>query len=68
MDNKQRALFLLVYALNQTRASKDVGLILLSEDGNTAHIFDKRGDKNKDVNVECDSAIAAIVDVCRALM
>lgn len=68
MDNKQRALFLLVYALNQTRAGKVVGLILLSEDGNTAHIFDERGDKIKDVNVECDSALAAIIDVCKALM
>ena len=68
MDNKQRALYLLVYALNQTRAGKDVGLILLSEDGNTAHIFDERGDIIKDVNVECDSALAAIIDVCKALM
>ena len=68
MENKQRALFLLVYALNNTQAGKNVGLILLSKDGSTAHLYDTVGNIIKDVNVECDNAIEAIIAVCKALM
>ena len=67
MDKKQSALNALVYALHCTRAGDDVIEISLSPDERTATIT-FAGGARKFVNVECDSAIAAIVDVCRALM
>ena len=65
-ENKQQALNLLVYALHHTRAGADVGAIEVTPDGNTARVYTPNG--VIDVNIACDSAIAAIIDVCKALM
>ena len=65
-EDKQRALGMLVYALHHTRAGADVGAIEVTPDGDTARVSTPSGDI--DVGIACDSAIAAIIDVCRALM
>ena len=67
MDKKQSALNALVYALRCTGAGDGVIEISLSPDERTATITFVGGAR-KFVNVDGDSAIAAIVDVCRALM
>lgn len=66
-DNTREALNALVCALHCTCAGGDVITIELSPDERTATIT-FAGGARKSVNVEGDSAIAAIVDVCRALM
>lgn len=65
-EDKQRALSMLVYALHHTRAGADVGAIEVTPDGDAARI--STPNSVIDVNIACDSAIAAIIDVCRALM
>lgn len=65
-ENKQQALNLLVYALHHTRAGADVGAIVISKDGYTARV--STPNSVIDVGIACDSAIATIIDVCRALM
>lgn len=66
IEDKERALNMLVYALHHTRAGADVGAIRISEDGDTARVYTAGG--YIDVNIACDNAIAAIIDVCKALM
>ncbi len=65
-EDKQQALNLLVYALHHTSAGADVGAIEVTPDGDTARVYTAGG--YIDVNIALDSAIAAIIDVCRALM
>lgn len=65
-ESKQHALGMLVYALHHTRAGADVGAIEVTSDGDTARVYTAGG--YIDVNIALDSAIAAIIDVCRALM
>ena len=65
-ENKQQALNLLVYALHHTRAGADVGAIEVTLDGDAARVYTSSGDIN--VNIAHDSALQAIIDVCRALM
>ena len=67
MDKKQSAMNALVCSLHCTRAGADVITIELSADERTA-IITFVGGARKNVNVDGDSAIASIVDVCRALM
>lgn len=65
-ESKMHALGMLVYALHHTRAGADVGAIEVTPDGDTARVYTPNS--VIDVNIACDSAIAAIIDVCRALM
>lgn len=53
--------------VRNTRAGDSVSDIRLSANEKTAVISFRTG-ATKEVNVECDSGIALIVDVCRALM
>lgn len=53
--------------VRETRAGSDVLGITLQADQKTAVITYRTGAR-KEVNVECDSGIAMIIDICRALM
>ena len=66
-EDKQLALDSLTIALNYTRAGCDVNDISLADNGDTAVICFDDG-SCKCVNIHLDSAIAAIIDVCKALM
>lgn len=68
MENIERALAYLTQVLRNTRAGSDVLHISVTEDGKAAIIWVAGGKKNKAVSIDGDSAIAAVVDVCRALM
>ena len=67
MENKQSIADALVYAVRQTRAGEDVTAIEITSDGGYAIIRYNNGAK-KLVNIDGDSGIAMIADVCRALM
>ncbi len=66
-EDKQRALNALIKALNFTRAGCDVEEIELADNGDTAVIYFIDGGEKR-VNIAIDSAIATIIDVCKALM
>ena len=66
-DNTREALNALVYALRETRAGGNVTLVEISQGGNRAYIYFDDG-TSKSVAVSGDSALAAIIDVCNALM
>ena len=64
-ENTKAALNMLAYALRFSRQCKDIAFIDVSDDGNFAEInFENR---KQTVNIEGDSTIAAIIDVCKAL-
>lgn len=64
-ENTKAALNALTYALRHSRHGKDIAFIDVSEDENYAVIhFEGR---KQTVNIEGDSTIAAIIDVCKAL-
>ena len=66
-DDKQKALNALVPALQHTRAGENVVRIDVIYNGEIAVIiFDNNA--VKPVNIEADSAAAAIIDVCKALL
>lgn len=65
-ESKQHALGMLVYALHHTRAGADVGAIEVTPDGDAARVYTPNSVIN--VNIACDSALQAIIDVCGALM
>lgn len=65
-ENAKAALNALTYALRYSRHGKDVAYIDVTEDENYAVIHFENGKKT--VNIEGDSAIAAIIDVCKALL
>ena len=65
-ESKMHALGMLVYALHHTRAGADVGAIEVTPDGDTARV--STPNSVIDVNIACDSALQAIIDVCRKLM
>lgn len=67
VENMQIALGALANALRYTRAGSDVDRIEVVDDGCAAVIY-FIGGGSKEVTIECDSAIAAFVDVCKALM
>lgn len=64
-ENTKAALNMLAYALRHSRHGKDIAFIDVSEDGNFAEINFE--DRKQTVNIEGDSTIAAIIDVCKAL-
>ena len=66
-DNTREALNALIYALRETRAGGNVTFVELSEGGNRAYIYFDDG-TSKNIAVSGDSALAAIIDVCEALM
>ena len=69
MENIEKALYTLTYALRSTRAGKDIDYIEVTEEGcgRTAVIHFAPGKRDKAVGIECDSALGAIIDVCKAL-
>lgn len=64
-ENTKAALNALTYALRYSRHGKDIAFIDVSEDENYAVIHFE--DRKQTVNIEGDSTIAAIIDVCKAL-
>ena len=70
-ENIEKALYTLTYALRSTRAGKDIDYIEVTEEGcgRTAviHFAPGSGKRDKAVGIECDSALGAIIDVCKAL-
>ena len=65
-ESKDEILESLLPAIQATRAGADVQYIT-NNGGNTATIHFSTG-AWKEVNIECDSGIAMIIDICRALM
>lgn len=65
-EDKQKILDKLYFVLKDTRAGVNVLNLIDDKDG-TMTIYFSNG-ATKKVNIECDSGIAMIVDVCRALM
>lgn len=57
----------LTYALQNTRAGHDVVDLILTDDLTKCSIVFKSGYR-KIVDIEADSGVAMIVDICRALM
>ena len=66
-DNTREALNALIYALRETRAGGNVTFVDLSEGENRAYIYFEDG-TSKNIAVSGDSGLAAIIDVCEALM
>lgn len=65
-EDKQGILNRLLGALKHTRAGKDVRALQDNKDGSMWILFENGA--IKPVNIDCDSGIAMIIDVCRALM
>ncbi|MCX4341403.1 MAG: hypothetical protein OSJ72_17385 [Lachnospiraceae bacterium] len=66
-ENKEAIVTRLSLLLKETRAGWGLDRLKLSEDKKTVQIVFLSGTE-KSVNVECDSGIAIIQDVIRALM
>ena len=66
VEEKQHILNLLLPAIRYTRAGEGVKALQDNGDGSMWILY-KTGAAKK-VNIECDSGIAMIADVCRALM
>lgn len=66
MENKKEIVMRLKLLLTATRAGSGIGELLLSEDQATVTVRFLNGGEKK-VNVECDSGIALVRDVLRAL-
>ena len=64
-ENVQAALSALTYALRNSRHGKDVAYIDVTDDEKAVIHFEN---KHQTVNIEGDSALAAIIDVCKALI
>lgn len=64
-ENIQAALNALSFALRYSRHGKDIAYIDVTDDEKHAVIHFE--DRKQTVNIEGDSAIAAIIDVCKAL-
>ncbi len=65
LEDKEAILMRLKLLLRVTRAGSGVMNLVLSEDGNRVTIQYAQG--SRDVNIECDSGYAMIMDVLRAL-
>lgn len=66
MEDKKEIVMLLKHLLRATRAGADIEQMELDDDGETVRItFNNQCAKN--VNIACDSGIAMIMDVARAL-
>ena len=68
IEDKARALGNLASALTSTRQGEHVWSIKLSDDETNAFVYNGRGELLRTVNVACDGALQAIIDVCKALM
>ena len=68
VEDKARALGNLASALNNTRQGEHVWGIKLSDDETKAFVYTGRGELLKMVNIDCDGALQAIIDVCKAMM
>ena len=68
IEDKAHALENLASALNSTRQGEHVWSIELSDDETNAFVYNGRGELLRTVNVACDGALQAIIDVCKALM
>ena len=64
-ENTQAALSALTYALRCSRHGKEIAYIDVTDDEKRAVIHFEN--KHQTVNIEGDSALAAIIDVCNAL-
>ena len=64
-ENIQAAMNALSFALRYSRHGKDIAYIDVTDDEKHAVIHFE--DRKQTVNIEGDSAIAAIIDVCKAL-
>ena len=65
-ENVQAALNALTYALRCSRHGKDIAYIDVTD--NEKHAVIHFEDRKQTVNIEGDSALAAIIDVCKALL
>ncbi len=66
MEDKKEIVVLLKHLLRATRAGKDIEEMELGDNGETIRItFNNQCARN--VNIACDSGIAMILDVARAL-
>lgn len=65
-ENVQAALNALTYALRHSRRGKDIAYIDVADDEKHAVIHFE--DRKQTVNIEGDSALSAIIDVCKALI
>jgi hypothetical protein len=69
-ENKQAILDTLVMTLWRTRAGRDIVDLQLTADQRTVVItYHTNGVRTETqlVNVECDSGIAMIIDICKAI-
>jgi hypothetical protein len=69
-ENKQGILDALLFALWKTRAGRDVVDLQLTADQRTVVItYHTNGVRTETqlVNVECDSGVAMIADICKAI-
>jgi hypothetical protein len=69
-ENKQGILDALLFALWKTRAGRDIVDLQLTADQRTVVItYHTNGVRTETqlVNVECDSGVAMIADICRAI-
>ena len=66
-ENKTGVLHFLTYAVQATRAGSDVVDLILTDDETKCSIIFRNGYR-KIVDVEADSGIAMIRDICKALM
>lgn len=66
MEDKQEIVMHLKWLLKATRAGSGIETLVLSRDEKTVAIRFNSG-FTKDVNIECDSGIAIIQDVVKAL-
>lgn len=70
-ENKQGILDALLFALCKTRAGRDVVDLQLTADQRTVVItYHTKGVRTETqlVNVECDSGVAMIADICKAIL
>lgn len=66
MEDKKEIVMLLKHLLQATRAGSDIEQMELTGDGEKVRIT-FNGKCVKDVNIACDSGIAIIMDVAKAL-
>lgn len=72
MDNIERALYTLTYALQSTEAGKSIDYIEVAEEGcglaAVIHFAPGSGKRNKSVGIDGCGVLQAIINVCKALM
>lgn len=66
IENKEAIAEQLLKAVQLTRAGQDVQAIEILDEGRTARILYRNG-HSYDANIEADSGIAMIRDICRGI-